>query len=40
MLKQFSVGDVSIRYLSWLLLVHLKNKAASGGSDNPTPMLK
>jgi len=40
MLKQFLVGDVSIRYLSYMLLVHLKKKAASGGSDNPAPMLK
>jgi hypothetical protein len=40
LLKQFPVGDVSIRYLSYMLLVHLKKKAASGGSDNPAPMLK
>jgi hypothetical protein len=31
LLKQFPVGDVSIRYLSCMLLVHLKKKAASGG---------
>jgi hypothetical protein len=39
-LKQFPVGDVSIRYSSCMLLLHLKKKAASGGSDNPAPMLK